>query len=1327
MGMDTGSSDHDIFLKFKDGKEDMVQILYEVLVDLQKQPTTHLRLKRADIICKDFAVEIQNYYRSRDFDLVPYTVKPDVGECQWDPVRKVWQPILHKDVAPKLQELSQEHPDGFSMTRLLKIWNESLPPLRESSGKKKVPLISVHIPLMVLGALDQQKLDHCSNPQSYVLESLKFIKDNWSRGEVAERERLLSEIGAEVHLQRMTKKYREAHMAVEFAQLLERHLAIIQKLCQEEGNDRATADRVIERVRELFDSDALLAPEPAHRCKVRSEHLVSAVDLVLEQFQSDLARIQSSLYKKMALQQQRLSYEEVLGPVEILLDRVEKVWGAINFLRRAWRISPKIDEIYHQLSYRLSTAASILAQSDFLHEALRQLSEQDLSPVQRRVVMRLAREGFTMGVGIEDPETLRSLEGTKRLAQLATVFSQNVAQDEEQVLLRASRDEIKGLSQKVLDVLNSSDGEEFRLTSQREACEAYGRDAENADLRRQAFLAARRLGSGNLPVIAEMLRIRQDWAAVLGYRNFADLAFEARSGSKAEVEMLLQALRESSEAAAVEELKVCFLTSGEKLTVLEDDLQGQTAKAVKKALAAEVSISRFKQRCFVEDGSREIKDDEVLDPAPLKIQLVVLEFWPPDDEETEKMISASRDNDLAALEELLQHPRNPNVANRDGKTPMFRAAEQGHVQIMELLLEAGAKTDEPEFARGRTPLFAAARNDHLNAVRFLAENGAAKDLKDINGSTPLWVAARNGHLDVVQFLAEAGAAKDQTANNGATPLWIAAKNGHLDIVRFLVEHGAAKDQASNFGSTPLLLAAQNGHLDIVRFLVEVGSNMNQGDVRGETPLLRAAEHGHLDIVRFLVEVGSAQDQGPNFGATPLSLAAQNGPPRHCAVSSRKWIGATPLLLAAQNGHLDIVRFLVENGAAKDRKDINGATALLWTAQNGHLDIVRFLVENGAAKDQTDISVATPLLRAAQNGHLDIVRFLVEHGAAKDQTDITNGAAKDQASRIGATPLLLAAQNGHLDIVRFLVENGAAKDRKDINGATALLWAVQNGHIEIERFLVENGAARDQADRNGATPLLVASQDGHLDIDLKTFADGDLRVWDIDHVRSKMKQSEFEEAQLEPYLPLTAVIRGLFNLIERLFGVRLEKATSRREVPLWHRSIRFYRLVDVDSQHPIAGLYLDLFQHGKKLRSGGFWSASRALVHLCDFIWQRIVADFSREQDFPRFTMLLHRVVLLWPLMMSSATENSESLSPLAKNIIATLSSSGNAVMRRDFGHERPREDLDSWHDYVDVEEEESTSEPGLDTSVEPLEEEETTTEILETTVEETTGSTTRTG
>ena len=270
-------------------------------------------------------------------------------------------------------------------------------------------------------------------------------------------------------------------------------------------------------------------------------------------------------------------------------------------------------------------------------------------------------------------------------------------------------------------------------------------------------------------------------------------------------------------------MEVCFLTSGETLTVLEDELQGQTAKAVKKALAAKVGISRFKQRFFLEDGSHQIQDDEVLDPVPVKIQLVVLEFWPTDDEVSQKMISASRDNGLVALEQLLQHPRNPNVASNDGKTPLFHAAELGHVGLIELLLEAGTKTDQPEFARRRTPLFVAACNDHLDTVRVLVEHGAAKDQAANDGATPLFVAAETGNLDIVRFLVEAGAAKDQAANNGATPLMIAAEAGNLDIVRFLVEAGAAKDLTANNGATPLMIAAEAGNLDIVRFLVEAGA------------------------------------------------------------------------------------------------------------------------------------------------------------------------------------------------------------------------------------------------------------------------------------------------------------------------------------------------------------------------------------------------------------------------------------------------------------------------------------------------------------------------
>ena len=132
---------------------------------------------------------------------------------------------------------------------------------------------------------------------------------------------------------------------------------------------------------------------------------------------------------------------------------------------------------------------------------------------------------------------------------------------------------------------------------------------------------------------------------------------------------------------------------------------------------------------------------------------------------------------------------------------------------------------------GATPLYIAAQNGHLEVVRFLVESGANKDQGTADdGATPLYIAAQNGHLEVVRFLLESGANKDQgTADDGATPLYIAAQNGHLEVVRFLVQSGANKDQCTtDNGVTPLFIADVNGHLEVVRCLVESGAQQWQG-------------------------------------------------------------------------------------------------------------------------------------------------------------------------------------------------------------------------------------------------------------------------------------------------------------------------------------------------------------------------------------------------------------------------------------------------------------------------------------------------------------------
>ena len=232
-------------------------------------------------------------------------------------------------------------------------------------------------------------------------------------------------------------------------------------------------------------------------------------------------------------------------------------------------------------------------------------------------------------------------------------------------------------------------------------------------------------------------------------------------------------------------MEVCFLASGEQLTVLDaDEFQGQSAKTVKQSLAAQVGVSRFRQKLFWEDGS-EIQDDEVFASFPLKIQLLVLEFLPPDAEQDRKMMLAAEEDDSVALEKLLTSPRSPDVRDERGCTPLLLAAMRGRLGPTRLLLEAGAELEAQTYVM--VPLHAAASRGHLDVARALVEAGAEKDPTTKNGLTPIHFAATHGHLDIVRFLVESGADYNMNARNGSTALDAAIAQEHDEIARYLSE------------------------------------------------------------------------------------------------------------------------------------------------------------------------------------------------------------------------------------------------------------------------------------------------------------------------------------------------------------------------------------------------------------------------------------------------------------------------------------------------------------------------------------------------------------
>jgi serine/threonine-protein phosphatase 6 regulatory ankyrin repeat subunit B len=123
-----------------------------------------------------------------------------------------------------------------------------------------------------------------------------------------------------------------------------------------------------------------------------------------------------------------------------------------------------------------------------------------------------------------------------------------------------------------------------------------------------------------------------------------------------------------------------------------------------------------------------------------------------------------------------------------------------------------------------------------------------------------------------------------------------------------------------------------------------------------------------------------------------------------------------LLCAASNGHLEIVQWLLQNGAALAEKNENGDTALLCAALNGHLEIVQWLLQNGVALAEKDEDGDTALLCAALNGHLEMVQWLLQ-----------NGATLSEKNENGDTALLCAACYGHLEIVQWILKHGATTE------------------------------------------------------------------------------------------------------------------------------------------------------------------------------------------------------------------------------------------------------------------------------------------------------------
>lgn len=186
-----------------------------------------------------------------------------------------------------------------------------------------------------------------------------------------------------------------------------------------------------------------------------------------------------------------------------------------------------------------------------------------------------------------------------------------------------------------------------------------------------------------------------------------------------------------------------------------------------------------------------------------------------------ELIGAVIAGDHATLENFLKNGINPN-ARPDlwGKTALIEAIERGDVEMVRLLLDAGADPDVK--GGGYTPLGRAAILGHGRITAMLLKYGADPDLKSSDGNTPLTAAASMNRLDVIRALLPAR--PDYTLYNlqGRTALSVAAMEGYEEAVRIMLEGGVDAAVPDRNGNTALVMADGK---DIEEMLVKHGGGI----------------------------------------------------------------------------------------------------------------------------------------------------------------------------------------------------------------------------------------------------------------------------------------------------------------------------------------------------------------------------------------------------------------------------------------------------------------------------------------------------------------------
>jgi serine/threonine-protein phosphatase 6 regulatory ankyrin repeat subunit B len=261
------------------------------------------------------------------------------------------------------------------------------------------------------------------------------------------------------------------------------------------------------------------------------------------------------------------------------------------------------------------------------------------------------------------------------------------------------------------------------------------------------------------------------------------------------------------------------------------------------------------------------------------------------------LIEAIQSNDNARSTSLIASGININETDSNGGTALYWATHFLNVAMVRDLLAANADPNITtprnsaalEIAICRSPQTPETIKEQMEIVTMLLDAGAEVNIQSNDrGSSPLMLAAHYRNTAAALAILKKGANTDLKNNAGQTALMTAAKTGNIPLVKALLAVDADVNIATPAGLLPgvtpgitaLMVAARAGHFEITNAMLAAGANVNATAPAGFTALFSAASHGRENIVRLLLKAGADTNirvqAGPSGYTTALKAAQNKG-------------------------------------------------------------------------------------------------------------------------------------------------------------------------------------------------------------------------------------------------------------------------------------------------------------------------------------------------------------------------------------------------------------------------------------------------------------------